>query len=133
MKYFTILVTSIMVASFVPFVANAKDILVNGAFDCESTQVLRVDPFQEQYEKERKQTFTVFIDEYRIRFLSPDGSYLNGTNQKIRYHQDHLLSANGEFSAFSMERTLNRERFRFHYVDAMFSRSFVVLGYCKGY
>jgi len=112
---------------------SAKDIVVGGAFECESTQAMRIEPVQERYEQESKQKFTVLIDEASIRFLSKVGGYLNEVSMQKQYHQDHLLSAYASNGAFSLERTQNRKRFRFHYVDAMFSRSFVMFGYCSGY
>ena len=113
--------------------ANAKDILVGGAFECESTQAMRIDPWDEKYQKEPKQTFTLIVEAQKVRFLAKGGGYLNGTVLSKMYHQPHLLSAYSENSSFSLERKENGKRFRFHYVNAMFSRSYVMLGYCKKY
>jgi len=113
--------------------ANAKDILVGGAFECESTQAMRIDPFDEKYQRESKQTFTLIVEAQKVRFLAKDGGYVNDVTLGKKYHQPHLLSAYSDFASFTLERKENGKRFRFHYVDAMFSRSYVMFGYCRKY
>ena len=124
-----------MVVALISFtvVADAKDILVGGAFECESTQAMRIEPFDEKYQRESKQTFTLIVEAQKVRFLAKDAGYVNGVNLGKKYHQPHLLSAYSDFASFTLERKENGQRFRFHYVDAMFSRSYVMFGYCKKY
>lgn len=112
---------------------SAKDILVGGAFECESTQAMRIEPFDEKYQRESKQTFTLIVEAQKVRFLAKDGGYLNGETLGKKYHQPHLLSAYNDSTSFTLERKENGQRFRFHYVDAMFSRSYVMFGYCRKY
>ena len=113
--------------------ANAKDILVGGAFECESTQAMRIDPFDEKYQRESTQTFTLIVEAQKVRFLAKDGGYVNDVTLGKKYHQPHLLSAYSDFASFTLERKENGKRFRFHYADAMFSRSYAMFGYCKKY
>ena len=113
--------------------ANAKDILVGGAFECESTQAMRIDPFDEKYQRESTQTFTLIVEAQKVRFLAKDGGYVNDVTLGKKYHQPHLLSAYSDFASFTLERKENGKRFRFHYVDAMFSRSYAMFGYCRKY
>ena len=114
-----------------PIAASAKDILVGGAFECESMQAMRIGPYEEQYESERQQKFTLLVEEQSIRFLSK--GYVNSTDLVKKHHQPHLLSAYSDFASFTLERKQDGQRFRFHYVDAMFSRSFVMFGHCRKY
>ena len=113
--------------------ANAKDILVGGAFECESKQAMRIDPWEEKYQRESKQTFTLIVEAQKVRFLAKDGGYVNGETLGKKYHQPHLLSAYSDSTSFTLERKENGQRFRFHYVDAMFSKSYVMFGYCRKY
>jgi hypothetical protein len=112
---------------------SAKDILVGGAFDCESTQAMKIKPFDEKYQKASKQTFTLIVEAQKVRFLAKDGGYVNDVTLGKKYHQPHLLSAYSDFASFTLERKENGKRFRFHYVDAMFSRSYAMFGYCRKY
>ena len=138
MKHLTKLIWAIhfLVLAFLMtfgFQVSAKDILVGGAFECESTQAMRIDPFDEKYQRASKQTFTLIVEAQKVRFLAKDGGYVNNVTLGKKYHQPHLLSAYDHSSSFSLERTQNGKRFRFHYVDAMFSRSYVMFGYCRKY
>ena len=125
----------ILLAFLITFASqgNARDILVGGAFECESTQAMRIDPVDEKYQRESKQTVTLIVEAQKVRFLAQDGGYVNGVTLGKQYHQPHLLSAYSDTTSFTLERKENGKRFRFHYADAMFSRSYAMFGYCKKY
>ena len=124
-----------MVVALICFtvVADAKDILVGGAFSCESTQAMRIDPWDEEYQNQPKQTFTFLVDAQKVSFLAKGGGFVHGVTLGKKYHQPHLLSAYDYFTSFSLERKQNGQRFRFHYTWTAFSRSYVMFGYCKKY
>jgi len=38
---------------------------------------MRIDPFDEKYQRESKQTFTLIVEAQKVRFLAKDGGYVN--------------------------------------------------------
>lgn len=112
-------------------VSNAQDLIIGSYLDCKSVKAYRLSSNSEKYELEREQLFMVRIGDDSLEFISNTAAYNAGQVINKYYHQPYFVTGYSDTTGFSVDRQLEKRRFRFHYSSTLSSNIFTMFGYCN--
>ena len=120
--------TAFITFACIPQIVFSNDIRVGSVFDCQSTEAVRVWSDDDEFKKQKRQTFLVRVDDEELQFIS-NSSYVLGSSVIKNYHQPYFVTGYNDSTAFVLER--KGRRFRFHYSSTMSMSMFTMFGYCE--
>ena len=109
--------------------ASARDIKVGSFLICESMDAMRVNSYNDFFQKAGQQKFMVKVGQDTLYLSAQEGYLIGETTLKKEYHQSYFITGYDVSSNLSIERTEDT-KFRFHYSSIMSMSMFTMFGYC---